>query len=98
MLLIQNFNWESLFDSNVDAFLELFCAKLNMFYCDSFPLKEKTVSNKKSINLWCTPAIENLLSIKSKYFNLLKLGIVTKNENNLFKNKVKKIIDTTKTS
>ena len=39
----------------------------------------------KSVNPWCTPAIENLLSIKSKYFKLLKLGIVPKDGNNLIK-------------
>ena len=45
------------------------------------------------INPWCTPDIQNLISLKSKYFQLLKFGFVTHEENTNFKNKVKRIIE-----
>ena len=87
------FNWQSLASPNIDTYLQNFTSKLNLFYCESFPLKIKYVSIKKLINPWCTPDIQNLISLKSKYFQLLKFGFVTHEENKNFKNKVKKIIE-----
>ena len=95
---ITEFNWNSIYNLDVDLFLEKFCTKLNLFYCKNFPLKEKILSPKKVLNPWCTPAIENLLKIKSNFFKLLKLRLISKDENNKFKNRVKKIIEKSKTN
>ena len=61
-------------------------------YCHAFPLKTKYVSGKQSINPWMTPNLNKLIHIKSKYFNLYRLGFINKSENNYFKNKVKSIV------
>ena len=95
---IQNFNWDSLLSESVDDSLENFCNKLNSLYRETFPLKHKLISNKKALNPWCTPSIQHIINLKSKFFELLKLGLVTKEENNNFKNKIKKIIDKCKTN
>ena len=85
---LRNFNWDSLRSEDIDIYLDLFLKTLNRIYCESFPLKVKFVSSNQFSKPWITPQIKNLISCKSKYFQLLKLKIVTPLENNRFKNKI----------
>ena len=41
---------------------------------------------------WINSDVSKIIRAKSDYFRLYKMGMVTKNENNTFKNKVKSII------
>ena len=50
------------------------------------------------MNPWITYNIRHLIRSKTNYFNLYHLGHVTKSGNNLFKNKVKALIDQAKKS
>ena len=93
---VADFRWESLASSNVNDYMEQFLDKLNTIYCESFPLKTKLIPKKRLDNPWLTNNIIELIKIKSRYFKLFKMGIVSKQENNRFKNRVKSIIDKSK--
>ena len=72
--------------------MERFLQTLNKLYCENFPLKTKVIPKRRLDNPWLTKRILELSKLKSSYFKLMKLGIVTKAENNRFKNKVKSIV------
>ena len=95
---LREFDWESLRDENLDKFVENFLKTLNELYCRCFPLKTKYVPSKYSLNPWITPQIKSIINAKSRYFSLFRLGLVSRMENNRFKNKVKLIIARAKTT
>ena len=45
---------------------------------------------------WIGPQIKKLIAAKSNYFQLLKLGLISRSDNNKFNNKVKKLIEKSK--
>ena len=90
--MISNFDWNSIVNLNADFYAENFISTLNNLYCTAFPLKTKFVKNKRHFSPWITPEIINLLKAKSDYFFLYRAGVITKNENNTFKNVVNKIV------
>ena len=89
---IENFNWESVRVQDVDAYMDNFMNALNDIYCKSFPLKSKFISFNHYCNPWFTNNLKKLIEAKSKYFQLLRLNLVTVQENNLFRNKVTSLI------
>ena len=72
--------------------------QLNSIYQQNFPLKTKTLANKKVLNPWMTDNISRLIKYKSQYFNLLRMNIITMEENRIFRNKVNSIIRKAKNS
>ena len=96
--VLMNFNWNSLVNSNVNEYLNNFISKLDELYCLCFPLKTKFVSRKQFDKPWITPQIKKLLLYKSHYFRLLQFKIITPAENNRFKNKIKSLINRSKSS
>lgn len=95
-LALEAYDWSSLKSNDLDLYVSNFATVLSTLYCDSFPLKVKYVSIKQACNPWITSEIKKLVDSKSKYFNLLKLGAVSRSENNAFKNRVQKIINKSK--
>ena len=93
---VENFDWSSISDENVDVYVNNFVNTVNNLYCASFPLKIKYVTEKQFIKPWVTPQIKELIRVKSEYFRLFKLGFVNSSENNYFKNRVKTYIDKSK--
>ena len=85
------FDWSTIRQNDPDSYLEIFLETLDEIYCRCFPLKTKFISKMKYQKPWATNEIKKLISAKSKYFKLLQLNLITKNENNVFKNRVKKI-------
>ena len=94
--LLSSFDWNHVKSNNVENYLENFMKNLNHMYCCSFPIKYKYVSHKNLENCWITPSIKKLIKTKSKYFKLYHLNFVTREENNLFRNKVKAILNRSK--
>ena len=90
--LISNFDWNSIACINLDSFTENLISKLNYFFCKCFHLKIKTIRTENSVNPWIGARCRKLIQAKSQYFQLFKLGLVSKQENNSFKNKVQKIL------
>ena len=93
---LDNFNWSTIKNSSINIYVENFVKTINEMYTKHFPLKTKYVSDNQFVKPWITPQISKLIKIKSHYFELLKLGILTTSENNIFKNKIKSIINKSK--
>ena len=91
-----SFDWRSVEDGDSSVFMSQFIDKLNEIYFKHFPLKTKYVLARNFLNPWVTPRIRKLIEIKSNLFTLSRLGLISKNENNRLKNKIKSIIDKTK--
>ena len=65
-----------------------FINKLDNIYCKCCPLKIKYLSKKRIDKPWMTGEILALVKEKSTYFKLYKRGLITKAQNNLFKNEL----------
>ena len=89
---LENFNWESIWLDDVELYTDRLIETLDILYCSAFPLKTKEVSQKHFINSWMTKPILELIEAKAHYFYLYKIGAVTLQENNLFKNRVTNIV------
>ena len=69
-----------------------FLEKCNEFYCRAFPLKTKYLSKNHFSKPWISSEIKKLIGAKSQYMQLMRWGVVSVSENNVFKNRVKSII------
>ena len=92
MQSLQNFNWNSIKSNDVNQYTSSFIDTLNVLYRRSFPLKTKYITHKKFNNPWLNSSVKELILAKSQYFNLYRLELVSRVENNLFRNKVKSLI------
>ena len=95
---LQNFNWLTIKNNNPNDYLDSFVSTINSIYCRCFPIKTKCISGISYQKPWVDNDVKRLLSVKSQYFKLLQLGLITKNENNAFKNRIKKILSNKKKS
>ena len=93
---VSDFDWASLSSNSIDLYVDNFSKKIDDLYCSSFPLKTKYIPKRKAMNPWFTHDLSELIKKKSTYFELYRLGAITKEENNRFKNKVKSKIDKAK--
>ena len=82
-------DWQFLSFYSVDESMTLFIEKINSIYRSIFPTKMKLIPRQKALNPWINPRLEKLINMKSTYFQLLKIGSISKEENNFFKNRVK---------
>lgn len=95
---VSNFDWSSIQTNDVNSYLEKFTRKVNDLYCEYFPLKSKFVSQNYFSKPWIGPQIKKLIAAKSSYFQLFKLGLISRSDNNKFNNKVKNVIEKSKSS
>ena len=94
--MLESYNWEQISSIDANTYTQNFSKKINEFYVKTFPKKTKLISKKYETNPWMNTNLRKLIDAKSVYFTLYREGIITKDENNAFKNKVTKIIDRTK--
>ena len=71
------FDWTSIHANDLSAYTENFTKKLDELYCQTFPLKTKTISKRKIMNPWITPQIKELIDMRSTYFHMFRIGAVT---------------------
>ena len=90
--LIRNYDWGSIASDDIHDYVNSFIRTLNELYCKASPLKTKIIAKRKVLNPWYTPNLDGLVKRKSIYFQMFRMGIVTKDENNRFKNTVKSLI------
>ena len=95
--LVCEFNWGIIENDDVNLYAENFVNAMNDIYCKSFPVKIKYISKKRLNKPWLTPPILKLIKAKSDFFKLHKLGLVTDQENKVYKNKVNSMIKRAKT-
>ena len=88
----------AVFDWNLDQFGDLndkvnyFNSMLNKLYTKHCPLKIKYISEKRLRKPWITSDILEHIRLKSHFFKLYKSGLISKNENNHYKNRCHTII------
>ena len=94
---LSNVDWNSVSGSeDVDISVERFIEKLNGIYCETFPLKHKTLSRRHIMNPWMNKNILKLVNLKSEYCLMMKLEMASAAENNALRNRVNSIIRRTK--
>ena len=87
-------NWTSLLSSSdVNIQFNVFQSYLDRCYCDCFPLKTKTISEKREKNKWITGETLQMIRLKSSYNKLFLNGFITREENNRLRNKLNKKIE-----
>ena len=79
-------NWDNLLNSDVNESYETFTTTINNLYCEIFPLKIKYISENRFNKPWLTSDLLNLIKTKSQQCKLYKLGFISKEANNRYKN------------
>ena len=95
-LKLRNTNWDLLLNDNVDRSCNTFMEYIDQNYCKCFPLKHKYISNKRIEKPWITTPVKHLINEKSNYYKRMRAGLISKETNNVFKNKVNKEINLAK--
>ena len=85
-------DWKSVSDRNVSLFTENFHKILDEIYQSCFPLTTKLISKKRISKPWFSAKIFNLVKLKSRNFRLYRLGLISREENNIVKNRLNSII------
>ena len=96
--VISDFDWSTLETDDINTRTVNFTRKLDSLYCETFPLKTKYIPRKKAMNPWFTPELCKLVQTKSVYFDMMRIGAISKQENNIFKNKCKSAIHKAKSA
>ena len=94
--MLETFNWNSIASDDVNVYTDNFTKTIDFFYCKCFPIKVKYISNKQLCTPWISSNLKKLISYKSQYFNLFRMGIVSDNNYKTYKNKVKSILKKSK--
>ena len=88
-----NTNWNNLLNfDDINTCFGSFVEYLNFQYCNFFPKKTKNISNKRLNNPWITTEIKRKINQKSYFYKLYRNGLISKELNNLMKNKIPKKI------
>jgi exonuclease III len=82
------------FDSctNINDKIDYLGGVLDDCYNRSFPLRIKYITEKRLNKPWLTRGILNSIRVKSKYFKFYRLGLITKEINNEYKNSLNNVI------
>ena len=90
-------DWSLLLETeNVDVQFNNFVDYIDKLYCECFPIKIKQMSAKRRANPWVSDETLEKIRQKSKYLKFLKCGLISKLENNMFKNRLAKEIQQAK--
>ena len=95
---LSNFDWNLIFNANVNISWDTFIEKINNSYCNTFSKKTKFISTKRISKPWISSYILTLIKRKSEYFNLYKMNIISRDCNNRFKNFVNSEVRKAKTN
>ena len=92
-LKLDETNWDSLL-GNYDANegYDVFIRYVNDAFCSSFPKKTKFISPNRKLNPWITDQLFSKIRLKSQIFKLYKNNEISRNDYNLFRNRLNKEI------
>lgn len=86
---LDNVDWDGILPyGDPNRCCDIFSEKLDYLYTKCFPLKVKYVSNKRLKNRWLTQDIKRLINAKSEACKKRRMGIITRAENNVIKNRI----------
>lgn len=93
---LQQYHWQFGNYNDINTQTKYFIDTLDLMYCRSFPMKTKFVSVKRIKKPWLTPAILRSVKTKSSYFKLLKLGLISRETNNAYRNCLNSVVRSAK--
>jgi len=82
--------------NEVSSLVQEFQDTINEIYCREFPLKIKYLSQKRLSNPWLSCALLSAIKRKSSYYKMLKLGVISQQFYNRYRNLVTRMIRDTK--
>lgn len=94
--LLNDENWSQLNINDVNEQMEIFTKTLNKYYCSSFPIKIKYISDKRLKSPWLTSGLLKSIKTKSNYFKLLKRGLISPQYNAAYRNRLTTVIRVSK--
>ena len=71
---------------DLDGKVSYFVNELDQLYCSSFPVMTKRISSKRMGKPWLTPELIKMIKLKSLYFKLSKVGVITGEFNRQYRN------------
>ena len=90
---LSNVSWEEiLIKPNVNDNFKIFFETVSALYNKYFPIKKKQISQKRILNPWITSGILTSIRHKNKLYKEKKLGYVTIEQFNAYRNKFNTII------
>ena len=89
---ISNIDWNDILVDDINVSMDKFDKVVNDIYCSNFPVKTKTISVKRLMKPWLTSGILHSIRKKSKYFKLLKLGIINESTYKCYKNRLTNVV------
>ena len=90
--LVAMFDWSSFDNNNANEYTTNVIETLNELYNRSFPILTKFISYKRLNKPWLSASVMKLVNLKSFFFQLNKLGVLSKEDNNRLKNRILKKI------
>ena len=78
-------DWPRLWPGDLDEKVSYFVNELDQLYCSSFPVMTKRVTSKRVGKPWLTPELIKMIKLKSLYFKLSKVGVITGEFNNQYR-------------
>lgn len=94
---LANTNWNAFLDfEDINNCYRSFVEYLNSQYCNFFPKKTKNISSKRRNNPWITTDIKRKINQKSHFYKLYRKGLISRELNNMIKNKISKEIKNAK--
>ena len=85
--IIENFDFTSFFNFNDPgtAFNQFYSTLFNI-YNAQFPIKQKSIKKNKIFSPWINKTLKHCIRKKYRLFNLLKRGLISRREFNIYKN------------
>ena len=80
------------YNDDINATTSKLISDLNLLYTNCFPVKIKYITQKRLCKPWITAGILTSIKTKSRYFKLLKLGIIDEHINRKYRNTLNTII------
>ena len=94
---LSDLNWNEILSRNdVNELYDNFSNRINQAYCKCFPIKTKFISEKRINKPWINEEIFSKIKQKSEYFKMFRQNLISKERNNLLKNKLNKEINRAK--
>ena len=87
-------DWDFILDiDDVNIQFHAFFNYVNSVYKECFPIKTKSITDKRKNNPWITESTRTKIKLKSDYYKQYRNGLISRETNNRMKNKLNKEIN-----
>lgn len=96
---ISNIDWNiTLTNNDLNSNFDIFLNKVNEIYNICFPLRSKTISEKRLNSPWITKEVINAIKTKNKLYKDSKIGVISEEHYKAYRNKLNSTIKQLKQS